>query len=954
MANTQLLAEMVEQISHLLPRKSPRSLCELELEETDYQALRKFIRDRLTRSDVRLAGWKAAAVIFDFAVEVARRKAVGHRLWAIVADEFPGRLRGYLFPNNHPSLELKQWIETAARMLKLRHVFDNYEPQSWYITTHLQFGFTQPGFQANLPEWLCGQNVPDAVQRLLSGHLRSASFRELWGALQAYRRDWIAEGALRRIIQNCPWVLPEWEDDLVRLSRDKLGLADVAEDDDATGRQPSPIVQAPRLKWNGAAPPEFVCEFADLNALELQEPHYHLMAQDTRLATIFRQPDGTYRADESEVRFPADRPEVHLNLIDQEGELHSTHQLVTLWEGAAELSAFDERSGRCVDVSKGRMRPANNYLLILQPGLELLPASDEWVLLGKPTRCRVELLAAGWDADSTYVADGDGECVWKPPIDEGPAPEPPALEPVRIECDNRQRSIRLGESIRPVVRGMPSDATLVYVRLAGKPIVFDARSGQEPTVTVTPDVARAGLTFTLGVRFPADTNGRSIIRLKRQVNAEITGVAQLDAEGWTQLDATEVITARACRERPMCAFLPKALGGQKVVVMEGPQPVRWIGRRSLRLGQPHGTGAPLVIRQQPFNCPSDLLTIAKGVYDTGVCESAIDDQAHENGVFPIRLVQECALSDEHRVVLWPCGTPDEPTVFGREAIATDNGGRCWSITCSPEQFGRATVAAVTFRGHWLGCSVLGDPADLLAWCNDAPDHAHRVASLVRWFRLPILLRDSPRSAPVFSEFARNYPAAVLSAWLKGDSLPCGLVHDNSFERRQIEMAQIREIFLGWTPNQEQATAIVHSMADSNEDPLGDVVLKVLSDLPLLTGQIMRLWLRTHGTPQGYPLSFYMNVIRCHFTNAVGKRGASITTDELLLRAAETMRAGLRAPADEFFVRQAIGDRAIATLAGGTLTREETSNLSNALQVASFREYLAMRVLEELEKGDAPS
>jgi len=689
----------------------------------------------------------------------------------------------------------------------------------------------------------------------------------------------------------------------------------------------------------------------------LREPHYHLMAQDTRVATIFRQSDGTYRADESELRLPADKRQVHLNLIDPEGELHSTHQFVTLWEDAAEVSAFDECSGRCVDVAKGRMRRANTYVLILQPGLKLVPTSDEWVLLGKPMRCRVELLAAGWDPNSTYVADGDGECVWKPPVDAGPTRfvEPPALEPVRIECDNRRRSIRLGEAIRPVVRGLPSAAALVYVRLAGKPLVFDAQSGEVATVTVTPDVARAGLTFTLGVRFPADTSGRSIIRLKRQVNAEITGVAQLDAEGWTKLYATEVITARACRERPICAFLPKAIGAQKVVVMEGPHAVRWIGRRSVRLGKTYGTGAPLVIRRQPFNCPSDLLTIAKGVYDTGVCGSAIDDQAHENGVFHIRLVQACAVSDEHRVVLWPCGDPDEPITFSREAIATDNGGRCWSITCPPEKLGRAAVAAIAFRGHWLGYSCVGDPADLLAWCNDAPDHAHRIAALVRWFRLPILLRDSPQGAPLFSEFARNNPVAVLSAWLQGYSLPCGLVHDNSVERRQIEMTQLRELFLGWTPNQEQATAIVHSMADNDEDPLGHGVLELFGDLPLLAGHIMRLWLRTHGTPQGCPLSKYVDVIRLQFVaKFVNEGGASITTADLLLRAAETMRADPQAPADEYFVRQAIVDPAIATLAGGTLTREQTSNLSNALQLASFREYLAMRVLEEIGKGDAPS
>ncbi|MDZ7616406.1 MAG: hypothetical protein U1E05_05335, partial [Patescibacteria group bacterium] len=585
MTNTQLLADMVELMAILRRKKTQRSLCELRCERYDdlntrspqayklvhdFDALREFIRHKLTRSDVRLRGWKAGAVVFYFAVEVARRKVVGSGLWETIADEFPVRLRDYLFPNNHPSSELKEWIGKTAQLLRLRHVFDEDERKPWYITTHLQFGFAQPGFQANLPEWLCGQNVPDAVHRLFFGDLRSKSFRDLWGALQSYRRDWIAEGQLRDIIRNSPWVLPEWEDDLVRLSREKLNLPDGDKYDTAAESKPSAIVQAPQLRWNGSDVPEFACEFADLTCLSLREPHYHVMAEDTLVATIFRQPDDTYRSDKSELRFPADNPQVNLNLVDAEGDLHPAHQLVTLWDDAAEVNAFDVRTGHCVDIHKVQMRPKNNYILILQSGLKLIPASEEWVLIGKATRFRVELLIAGWNPDETYVGDSAGACVWEPPVREGPAPsiEPACLRTVWNECDNRRRSIRLGDSIRPVIRDLPSDATLVYVRLAAKPLVFDAQSAEIASVLVTPEAARAGLMFTLGIRLPSDTRGRSIVRLQRRVEVEITGAAQRAAEGWQTLKADSAITAHACQRRDFSVFLPEDIGDQRAALME--------------------------------------------------------------------------------------------------------------------------------------------------------------------------------------------------------------------------------------------------------------------------------------------------------------------------------------------------------------------------------------------------
>jgi hypothetical protein len=71
--------------------------------------------------------------------------------------------------------------------------------------------------------------------------------------------------------------------------------------------------------------------------------------------------------------------------------------------------------------------------------------------------------------------------------------------------------------------------------------------------------------------------------------------------------------------------------------------------------------------------------------------------------------------------------------------------------------------------------------------------------------------------------------------------------------------------------------------------------------------------------------------------------------DLLLRAAESMKAGPQATADEHFVQHAIINPAIQTLRGSALTAVERTNLAVALQVASFRQYLAMCVLNDVER-----
>jgi hypothetical protein len=149
---------------------------------------------------------------------------------------------------------------------------------------------------------------------------------------------------------------------------------------------------------------------------------------------------------------------------------------------------------------------------------------------------------------------------------------------------------------------------------------------------------------------------------------------------------------------------------------------------------------------------------------------------------------------------------------------------------------------------------------------------------------------------------------------------------------------------------EQAQNIVTALGHNAADPLGDIVLALLTDLPLVTGHVMLQWLKVRGTPSKYPVSFYMNVLRHQVASRyLNGRTTPRQMEELLLKAAESMKAGPQATADEHFVQHAIVGPAIQTLRGGTMTAVEQSNLAVAIHVASFRQYLALCVLNEVER-----
>src|SRR5262249_21390988 len=128
-----------------------------------------------------------------------------------------------LFSQGHFSMLLREMLQETARRFGLRHRLDEQGIERWSDTVFLQFGFTGRGFRSQLPEWLAGQATTRAVSTLLRQQGQqdqktgSPEFQRMWEELIAYRRGQITERRLRSTLEDSPWILPEWIDDLIAL-----------------------------------------------------------------------------------------------------------------------------------------------------------------------------------------------------------------------------------------------------------------------------------------------------------------------------------------------------------------------------------------------------------------------------------------------------------------------------------------------------------------------------------------------------------------------------------------------------------------------------------------------------------------------------------------------------------------------------------------------------------------
>ncbi len=930
-----------------LPGAGPHSLCELCPDEADYQWLCHWAA-HLSCGAVSLTRWLSGALALFLAAEAARREAQEGHVWPIMQGLFEEEThRKFFTANGQPTLEFKKLLKEAAVQLNLRHVFGREGTHEWYVSIYLQFGFTRKGMETNLPDWLAGLHLTGAIIHLRDLEKGSNSFQQLWNALRNYRRDFLTKEQVRHVIRTSPWVLRSWEEDLLRLARESLSLGTESDLPVETPEvETRPFLLPPRLEWEPPEEPRFACGVTNLDGLGLSADHYHLQMGAATLATVFRQPDETYLPDRSEVSLPSTLAQAIVSIVDSLGRVYAS-QALDLWEAQEDVNVFDGETGRRIsEREQVRLHTPHSYVLHTAADLVICPPQAVWRRLGGPMGRLLTLLPPGWP-EELQVLTPSGSPLWNPQLVQGAAPKqvPSWAEKVRVRWLSADAPVNLGQTLRPDVQGLAPGVSLTYVRLGGRALNFDPLQGVLGEVTVTPELALAGLHFLIGLACDNEH-----VQIRSTLKVTILGAAQCTEQGWEPLRPTGTLTVREARDNVYRLFLPADLGDQKVALMEGSLHLNSLGRRPRPLGRLSGIGAPLVVRRAPYNCPDDLCQLADAVVDHGIVRYL--EFTGKEAAYHLRLTRPIQPGPGHQVVCWFVSQGLE--LVEHEQIGAPEEGRVWRVACTRQENADRAVIAIAYQGCWRGSGWLCGLKKLLSAVEQNSTSPRQTAAMIRWCHLPVLQTPDGGQRPVLEAFAQTYAADVLAAWLFDNGLDgSGLLFDKSAESDRAAQAALRTLFDGWQPPPDQLQAIVGLFGQDNPvQPLGLLSHYLLPVDPLLTGRVVLAWLKAHGPPQTSRATAAQYVRLLLRDAADLPSGASDyqvrqRQTDALEQAAQTMRADSISAVDPNFVKEGIADPAVNALQNGGLNRVKAVNLAVALQVGSFRHYLGLRVLDKV-------
>jgi len=545
--------------------------------------------------------------------------------------------------------------------------------------------------------------------------------------------------------------------------------------------------------------------------------------------------------------------------------------------------------------------------------------------------------------------------LWKPQVGLR-VPPPDWTRQLEVQWDIRKKSLaRFETPLRFRIFALPADAEIVFARLNGSAIPFDPQQRVLGPVTLTPEIALLGFRFRIGLRRDERT---TIIDCKADV--PVAGALQLRESGWKPLAHNRWISTNEARSVPCRIFIPSVWDEEtgptepRAVLMEGAAYRSVARERTHPLGRFSGTGGPLRLQRSPYNSSEASVPLCAALINFGVVQRLQFERKRNS--LRIVLHQPLVPGELHRVVLWSADSGVE--VMERTTITAEVSQDFWEVPNPWEGEPTSVVAAVSFDGLRLGFGWMGRFQDQI---YRLPGEAHPIeplahAALIRWFQLPALLETKP-SETILAGFAERHPQELIAAWFFDDGLdPFGLRHDHSTDRREADRSVLRTLLIDWKPDQEATRSILTRLKVNNpKDPLTELIDTLLPHDPLLVGSMLKqVWPRRTQRERGR-----LQEWRGRMVGIDCVRGDQLLYQkqcEALLNAARTMRVDPRTGLHENFVK-GVADTAIEAFKGerirdsqvDDLCRDfQVDNLATALEVGSFRQYLGMRVLEELQ------
>lgn len=866
-------------------------------------------------------------LLMVMAAESARREATEGTLWPTVARQFAGEVRRLLFLHGQPTADHKQALESAAWELSLRHVFGIDGLHNWVTSVYLQFGFTRRGFEANLPLWIvAAQNRSNAVEGLLEGPLQSASFQDMWNALTGYRRRNVPVARLESVLEQSPWVLPEWRASLVRLAQSKMNLGAGETDTRASLDQADPdFLDTPTLQWDGAGPPEFICHWQRLMELNLPEDEYTLSLDGRETAILRRQSDGGFVAyPDSELRLPAIPSQAAL-LLDGEKIVART-QILTCWDAAEDISAFRLPVGeRVADAWSDALRRESSYALILAADLTLDPPAVRWRMTADRMWC-FALLPSPRPVE-TQILTPEGAILWKPNHPDVGGED--WTSEISIIVSQRAVARHWGEAVMALVEH-PADVSVAFARCHGQPLVCEVAVGgtRVGPLTLLPGPRTITPELTVGLT-------RGDTRACRRVPLpflNLVGMLRLSDGERRPAAEKAVLTTGQAQGGSFQLFIDKNWNSADAALFEGETAIGRPHIRPAALPPLAGFGASLSLRSRTYNDREEPLIVAREVVNPGEITGVTQEESCEQRQIRVHFRRPIEPDAAHSLFWW--GGDGSLRRLAEDAFQASQGNNQWEFVV-PAEWGEPMVIAAAFEGARLGTWWADDWDKLI----DGVSGTSEKAALLRWLRLPIL---GTRSFRCVQKFALSSPAQILAAWVGGAGLQEGFEWGRSDERW---LDAVRQVFSGWQPELGQARQVLTSLAPAS---IGETSIRLqfaarllMRVDPHLTACVFSVWLREFSVPKYGLAETRQTCTRLCQSLAETTGPLDAQAARLLQETAATMGC------DDQFVKRGLLEKAIAGFGGQHLTSSDRCNITFALAVVPFRRLLTLRLLQNI-------
>jgi hypothetical protein len=470
----------------------------------------------------------------------------------------------------------------------------------------------------------------------------------------------------------------------------------------------------------------------------------------------------------------------------------------------------------------------------------------------------------------------------------------------------------------------PDDVTVSFVRYGSSPLKFEPQNGQCTRVgplRLAPESGGGALRLQIGFKRQNQLHRKTL-----EASANIIGVAKRKNGSWISLAERFVLKSETARSAQFKIAPPRRWDAREPAVsewalMEGDLWLKNLSRNNSPIGDVAGLGAPMTLRLGPYNADRDAMTVAQSVIDCGV----IEELQEANGELRLRLSGHIEPSDQHRIVYWGLnGQTHELQALAQENTPHD----LWRCASPDGALGRLAVALM-YEGCRLGARWLPDWHMRIGQL--AEDEPRRVATLLRWFRLPLLAENALSDV---RGIARKQAAEFLPAWLQEGEHTSFILPDVT----DGWLAAVRTVYRDWTPCPEEANRLINALCE--QDSFRRAAWRLLKVDPRLLYRTLKGWLSIQ--PDQRIARESIKALRLQIAEAEDEGQFDVQRRHLLEEGSREWRN-----VDTNFIDRGIVRRAIASANGENLSPRDEMNIALAISSESLRRLLAISLLKSI-------